>query len=339
MQRVPHRRSRSRRVMGAAVVAGTMAASLLGGNAMAGPYPEPPSTTLSLPSPPGGKNVKVLVFHGSTSEESPIVNAGIEAIEKIGLSGPAAQRFKTETNGDGSVFTNATKLGRYNAVVFLTGGGDVLDPEQEAGLEAFVEAGGGFLGIRDAARTEPYSEWFTGLIGARPGAASPDTVQRATVEVGDRRHPATKNLPRSGSAPTSGSTGTRTRPATCTPWPGSGRAPTSRARVPTARITRSPGAVTTTAAVPSTPVWAPPSTRTPRPTSATTCAAPFSGPPASRGPTARRPSPPTTRRSASLSPTNRASRTRSASRTAPSSRPTAASSTSAAAAATTPSPW
>lgn len=183
--------------MAAAVVAGTMAASLLGGNAMAGPYPEPPSTTLSLPSPPGGgKTVKVLVFHGSASEESPIVNAGIEAIEKIGLSGPTAQRFKTETNGDGSVFTNATKLGKYNAVVFLTGGGDVLDPEQEAGLEAFVEAGGGFLGIRDAARTEPYSDWFTGLIGARPDDASPDTVQRATVEVGDRQHPATKNLPK-----------------------------------------------------------------------------------------------------------------------------------------------
>ncbi|AQU65637.1 ThuA domain-containing protein [Streptomyces niveus] len=196
MQRVPHRRSRSRRAMAAAVVAGTMAASLLGGNAMAGPYPEPPSTTLSLPSPPGGKDVKVLVFYGSSTEESPIVNAGIEAIEKIGLSGPTAQRFKTETNGDGSVFTNATKLGKYNAVVFLTGGGDVLDPEQEAGLEAFVEAGGGFLGIRDAARTEPYSDWFTGLIGARPASTSPDTVQRATVEVGDRQHPATKNLPK-----------------------------------------------------------------------------------------------------------------------------------------------
>ncbi len=181
--------------MAAALVAGTMAASLLGGTAAsAKPYPEAASTTLSLPSPPGGKNVKVLVFHASATEESPVVNAGIEAIETIGLTGPEAGRFKTEATDDGSVFTNATKLGKYNAVVFLTGGGDVLDPEQEAGLEAFVEAGGGFLGIHDAARTEPYSDWFTGLIGARPTGA-PTAVQRATVEVGDRIHPATKNLP------------------------------------------------------------------------------------------------------------------------------------------------
>ncbi|WP_326609671.1 ThuA domain-containing protein [Streptomyces scopuliridis] len=195
MQRAPHHRSRSRRGMAAALVAGTMAASLLGGTAAtAKPYPEPPSTTLSLPSPPGGENVKVLVFHASATEESPVVNAGIEAIETIGLTGPASGRFKTEATDDGSVFTNATRLGKFNAVVFLTGGGDVLDPEQEAGLEAYVEAGGGFLGIHDAARTEPYSDWFTGLIGARP-TTSPATVQRATVEIGDRINPATKNLP------------------------------------------------------------------------------------------------------------------------------------------------
>ncbi|WP_327233463.1 ThuA domain-containing protein [Streptomyces sp. NBC_01317] len=196
MQRAPHHRSRSRRGAAAFLVAGTMAASLLGGTAAtARPFPEPPPTALALPSPPGGQNVKVLVFHASATEESPLVNAGIEAIEAIGLAGPAAGRFKTEATDDGSVFTNEKKLGKYNAVVFLTGGGDVLDPEQEAGLESYVEAGGGFLGIHDAARTEPYSDWFTGLIGARPAATSPATVQRATVEVADRVNPATKNLP------------------------------------------------------------------------------------------------------------------------------------------------
>ncbi|MFK4068401.1 ThuA domain-containing protein [Streptomyces sp. NPDC029674] len=165
--------------------------------AAAKPLPEPGLTTMSLPSPPGGANVKVLVFHGSAAggDESPVVDAGIEAIEKIGRSGPAAQRFRIEATDDPAVFTNERKLGKFNAVAFLTGGGDVLDPEQEAGLEAYMEAGGGFLGIHDAARAEPYSNWFTGLIGARPADASPTDVQRATVEVGDRQHPATKDLP------------------------------------------------------------------------------------------------------------------------------------------------
>ena len=197
MQRTPHHRSRSRRGIAAAVAAGALTASLLGGGAAsAGPYPEPMdrATTLSLPSPPGGANVRVLVFHASAGEESPTVDAGIAAIEKIGLSGPTAGRFRTVATDDAGVFTDARQLGRYNAVVFLTRG-DVLDPEQEAGLESYMEAGGGFLGIHDAARTEPYSDWFTGLVGARPAADSPATAQRATVEIGDRQHPATKSLP------------------------------------------------------------------------------------------------------------------------------------------------
>ncbi|GHF30724.1 transcriptional regulator [Streptomyces griseoluteus] len=137
----------------------------------------------------------MLVFHASAAEESPTVDAGIEAIESIGLTGPEDQRFKTVATDDASVFTNEKRLGTFNAVVFLTGGGDVLDPEQEAGLEAYLKAGGGFLGIHDAARTEPYSDWFTGLIGARPASASPAAVQRATVEIPDRSHPATRGLP------------------------------------------------------------------------------------------------------------------------------------------------
>ena len=121
------------------MTAGVVAAGLLSGPAAsARPAPDPSLTTMSIKSPPGGANVRVLLFHGSAAggDESPLVNAGIAAIEKIGLSGPADQRFKVTATDDASVFTDAKKLGRFNAVVFLTGGGDVLDPDQEAGLEA-----------------------------------------------------------------------------------------------------------------------------------------------------------------------------------------------------------
>lgn len=187
-----------RRAWAATVTAGVLGAGLLSGPvANARPAPEPSATTMSVTSPPGGAQVQVLVFYGSAAagDESPVVNAGIEAIEKIGLSGLADQRFSTEATDDAEVFTDGTRLGRYNAIVFLTGGGDILDPEQEAGLEAYMEAGGGFVGVHDAARAEPYSDWFTGLVGARPAASSPTAVQRAVVEVGDRQHPATKDLP------------------------------------------------------------------------------------------------------------------------------------------------
>ncbi|MFC5957664.1 ThuA domain-containing protein [Streptomyces pratens] len=193
-----------RRAWAATVAAGVVAAGLLSGPAAsARPVPDPALTTMSIKSPPGGANVRVLLFHGSAGagDESPLVNAGIEAIEKIGLSGPENQRFQVTATDNASVFTNDTRLSRFNAVVFLTGGGDVLDPAQEAGLEAYMEAGGGFVGIHDAARAEPYSDWFTGLIGARPAASGPADAQRATVEVGDRRHPATKSLPQEWKRP------------------------------------------------------------------------------------------------------------------------------------------
>ncbi|WP_405672885.1 ThuA domain-containing protein [Streptomyces uncialis] len=189
---------RSRRRWAAVLVTGAVVSGGLSGPAAsARPDPAPSPTTMSLPSPPGGAKVRVLIYHGSASggEESPVVNAGIAAIERIGLTGPAGQRFAVTATGDPAVFTDARRLGRFHSVVFLTGGGDVLDPEQEAGLEAYMEAGGGFLGVHDAARAEPYSDWFTGLIGARPADGGPVSAQRATVEVGDRVHPATKDLP------------------------------------------------------------------------------------------------------------------------------------------------
>lgn len=196
MRHQPHpKRARPRRRRIAALLTGALAAGLLGGPALAGPPPDTPVPKLALPSPPGGEDVRVLVFHGATGEESPTVDAAIEAIETIGRQGPAQEQFTIRATDDPAVFTNAKRLGRFNAVVFLTGDGDVLDPEQEAGLESFMEAGGGFLGIHDAARAEPYSDWFTGLIGARPAEHSPAKAQRAVVEVGDRQHPATKELP------------------------------------------------------------------------------------------------------------------------------------------------
>ena len=187
----------SGRTRAAALLAGAVAASLLSGSPALAGVPDDPVPKLDLPSPPGGStadSVRVLVFHGSAGAEPPNVEPGIEAIEEIGESGPEDQRFSVTATADPSVFTDADKLARYNAVVFLTGGGDVLDPAQEAGLESFMEAGGGFLGIHGAADAEPYSDWWDGLVGARP-AGEAGAAQRATVELGDRLNPSTKDLP------------------------------------------------------------------------------------------------------------------------------------------------
>jgi type 1 glutamine amidotransferase len=78
-------------------------------------------------------------------------------------------------------------------VVFLSTSGDVLDRDGEAALRGFVEAGGGWVGVHAAADTEDGWPWYQTLVGAR--FARHPAVQRATVRVVDRDHPATKGLP------------------------------------------------------------------------------------------------------------------------------------------------
>ncbi|SDY89561.1 Glucose / Sorbosone dehydrogenase [Micromonospora pattaloongensis] len=190
--RFPLRRNRSsaRRQPGryvASAAVGALGLTLLGAPAsQANPATGPAAQTTRA-----REAVRVLVFHGATGGDA--VAAGVNAIKAVGAQGADWQKFDVVATPDATAFT-AENLRDYNAVVFLGTTGDVLDGAQEAAFQEFIRAGGGFVGISDAARVEPDSEWFTQLVGARPGT-SPDEVQEAVVEVGDRVHPATKVLP------------------------------------------------------------------------------------------------------------------------------------------------
>jgi glucose/arabinose dehydrogenase/PKD repeat protein/type 1 glutamine amidotransferase len=140
------------------------------------------STASALP-------VRVLVFAGPGDAGDESVPAAVAALADLGRH----NGFAVDSTTEATAFT-AANLARYRAVVFLAATGTVLSADQEAAFQAYVAAGGGFLGIHNAALAQPGSAWFTGLIGSRP-ATSPTTVQRAVVEVGDRVHPATKALP------------------------------------------------------------------------------------------------------------------------------------------------
>jgi type 1 glutamine amidotransferase/glucose/arabinose dehydrogenase len=159
------------------IVAGVIAASALIASGSAPPVADAQTAP------------RVLVFHGTAGERHASIPAGVAALKDIGRR----NGFGVDDTQDAGAFT-AANLARYRAVVFLSANGDVLNADQEAAFQTFVKAGGGFLGVHDAARVEPDSEWFTGLIGTRPGP-SEATVQKAVVEVGDRVHPATRDIP------------------------------------------------------------------------------------------------------------------------------------------------
>jgi PKD repeat protein/type 1 glutamine amidotransferase len=130
--------------------------------------------------------VKVLVYHGAPDAT---VNAGVSAIQALG----ASHGFTVEESQSPSAFA-LINLSQYRAIVFL-GNAPALDPAQETALQAYIQSGGGFVGIGAAAEAQPSSTFFGNLIGARPTAASPTATTEKIVEVGDRVHPATKGLP------------------------------------------------------------------------------------------------------------------------------------------------
>ncbi|MFO0634650.1 MAG: ThuA domain-containing protein [Nannocystaceae bacterium] len=108
----------------------------------------------------------------------------------------AARDWTILATEDAAVFTDGT-LANIDAAVFLMNTGDVLDEAQQAGLQAFVEGGHGFVGIHATVNAETRWPWFGTLIGTR--FVDHPAPQDAIVHVVAPRHPACAGLPQSWS--------------------------------------------------------------------------------------------------------------------------------------------
>ncbi|MGN9808311.1 ThuA domain-containing protein [Micromonospora sp. BQ11] len=133
---------------------------------------------------------QVLVFSKTAGFRHDSIAVGTQAVRDLG----AANNFTVTATEDAAAFTT-TNLARFKAVVFLNTTGDVLDATQQSAFEAYVNGGGGFVGIHSAADTEYNWPWYGQLVGA--WFASHPAIQQATVRVENRAHPATAHLPRS----------------------------------------------------------------------------------------------------------------------------------------------
>lgn len=106
------------------------------------------------------------------------------ALDALGLASEQTESLEPFTDAD---------LARFSTVVFLNTSGDVLGPPQEAALQRWVEAGGGWVGVHAAADTEYDWPWYRNLVGA--WVHSHPAIQSATVAVEDGTHAATRHLP------------------------------------------------------------------------------------------------------------------------------------------------
>ncbi|WP_425336785.1 ThuA domain-containing protein [Streptomyces profundus] len=129
----------------------------------------------------------VLVFSKTAGFRHDSIETGIETITQLG----AENDFSVTATEDSAEFTEEN-LAQYEAVIFLSTTGDVLDDTQQAAFEGYIQSGGGYVGVHAAADTEYDWAWYDGLAGAL--FDSHPHIQEATINVEDHDHPATAHL-------------------------------------------------------------------------------------------------------------------------------------------------
>jgi uncharacterized protein len=132
----------------------------------------------------------LLLFTKTTGFRHDSIPAGVEAVTAIATE----LGYEVEHTEDADVFV-PDQLARFDATVWLSVSGDVLDELGRAALADFVTGGAGWCGIHAASTAErswPYYRQLTGarFIGHPPGCTP------GRVEVVDGDHASTKHLPK-----------------------------------------------------------------------------------------------------------------------------------------------
>ena len=81
----------------------------------------------------------------------------------------------------------------YDAIVFLSTTGDILNEGEQNHLKKFIEKGGGFVGIHAAANTQEEWNWFNENVLCAVFKRH-DSVKPLVVDVVVRNHPSTTHL-------------------------------------------------------------------------------------------------------------------------------------------------
>ena len=134
----------------------------------------------------------LLVFSKTDAFRHESIGAGKAALSKMA----AEKEFEVSFTEDAEQF-NEKELKKYNAVVFLNTTGDVLNDEQQASFERYIQAGGGYVGVHAATDTEYDWPWYGKLAGAyfQDHPMTPSNVQKGKFTVTEKDHWANKSMP------------------------------------------------------------------------------------------------------------------------------------------------
>ena len=143
--------------------------------------------TLTLTKRGSAAKSNILVFSKTSAFRHDSIPAAVQAIKDLAGRG----NYSVTATEDASAFT-AGNLARYQAVVFVSTTGDVLDNAQQAAFQSYVNGGGGYVGIHAASDAEYSWPYYGTLVGA--WFKNHPAIQQATVDNEDRTHPATRHL-------------------------------------------------------------------------------------------------------------------------------------------------
>lgn len=147
--------------------------------------------TIAAPVASAQARFSVLVFSKVNGYYHDSIPAGQQAITELAEE----NGFQATVTDDANVFTDAG-LAPYDAVVFNNTNsrdGAILTAAQRAAFERYIRSGGGYAGIHSASGTEYDWPWYGQLMGAF--FDKHPAIQPLKVQVDDRAHPSTKNLP------------------------------------------------------------------------------------------------------------------------------------------------
>ena len=132
----------------------------------------------------------VLVFTKTEGYRHESIATGVKTLRELGRKNNFIV-LRTESEED---FT-AENLANYQAVVFLSTTGDVLNDDEQTAFENYIKSGGSYLGVHAAADTEYKWDWYGKLVGGYfESHPNNPNVREAKIEVLDKTHSATAHL-------------------------------------------------------------------------------------------------------------------------------------------------
>ena len=133
---------------------------------------------------------KVLIYTKTLGWRHKSIETGISTIKDFGKT----HNFVVKHTEDSTHFSTAF-LPQYDAIIFLSTTGNVLDDDAQKKFEKYIQGGGSYMGIHAAADTEYDWPWYGKLVGGYFESHPNDpNIRKATVEKTANKHRSTTHF-------------------------------------------------------------------------------------------------------------------------------------------------